>query len=482
MSKLSFIVPVYKPKLDILSKCVKSIIEQSLKDWEIIFVLDGPEVYAKSAIASLMKKVPNHFKVVEIEHGGACNARNEGFKHAKGEIVIFWDCDCVIEPHAAKAWIDIFDNKKEVDFIYSGYKFLGEQGCINAEPFDPWLLRVNNYISTCFPLRREKVVKWNESLKSLQDWDFWLTVVENGGKGKFMNGYAFSTAVPDPDSISGKGCTNDNWLDRLDTVKKLHNIPNRDVCVTSLANQPDGLALAKYIEADYREIPNYKPHRYTSIIQVGFSLNPARVETHCGIFRDKNVRKFIFWQPDDIFEIYNRISFLALSKYAILLNDTVTQFVEDETAREMMVKAGFKVSILPMPMHNDKGLVPQPIEHKFAVDIDPGYSDVFKIIDKSLPDIRLEILDGVKSINDYTGLIHFFGDRTLSNAIKRTELSGRHIISNVKGHGFIDDSTSPDMFIKNLVNKVRELAHTSARVNEDFKAEIDKSRLLEVLK
>src|ERR1035437_2756830 len=175
VSKLSFIVPVYKPKLDILSKCVKSIIEQSLKDWEIIFVLDGPEVYAKSAIASLMKKVPNHFKVVEIEHGGACNARNEGFKHAKGEIVIFWDCDCVIEPHAAKAWIDIFDNKKEVDFIYSGYKFLGEQGCINAEPFDPWLLRVNNYISTCFPLRREKVVKWNESLKSLQDWDFWLT-------------------------------------------------------------------------------------------------------------------------------------------------------------------------------------------------------------------------------------------------------------------------------------------------------------------
>jgi len=479
---LSFILPVYKPKLEIMEKAVKSIISQSLKEWEAIFVLDGENPEAEKSIHRLMKKSANHYKVFTIEHGGACKARNEGFKESKGEYVIFWDSDCVIEPHAAKAWVDIFEDKPEIGFIYSGYKFFDEKGAINAEPFDPWLLRVNNYISTCSPLRRQLVPKWNEELKSLQDWDFWLTVTESGAVGKFMNGYSFSTAAPDNESISGQGCTDEKWLERRDTVKKLHNIPDRDICVSAISNRQDGIALAKYLDADYRDIPNWKPHRYKTIIQVGFSLNPNRVETHCGIFSEPNVKKVIFWTPDDIYEIWNRISFNAMSKYSLLLNNISQQFVEDKAAKDMMEKAGFKVSVLPMPMKNDLEVKNLPVKPRFAVDIDPGYSEIFRVIDKSLPDISLEVLSGSHKINDFTGVVHFFGDKTLSNEMKRAILTGRHVISNVQDPftGFLDDAVEPEKFIKDFVNRIRDVAYkpVNTAAIDYYKRELDKSKLL----
>ena len=39
---ISFIVPIYKPNLEVLEKSIKSLAVQALKDWEAIFVLDGP--------------------------------------------------------------------------------------------------------------------------------------------------------------------------------------------------------------------------------------------------------------------------------------------------------------------------------------------------------------------------------------------------------------------------------------------------------
>lgn len=482
----SFVTPIFKPKLDILEKCVKSLCDQSLKEWEAIFVFDGEDKEAESVVTKVMKKKPNHYKMITIDHGGACKARNEGFKHTKGEIVQFWDCDCIIEPHAAKAWVDIFEREPKIGFIYSSYKFLGERGALHSEPFDPWLLRVNNYISTCFPFRRELFPGWNEDLKSLQDWDFWLKIVEKGAVGKFMQGYAFSTAAPDKDSISGQGCTAEKWLERMDAVKKLHDIPDRQICVSSLANKQDGIALAKYLDADYRDVPNFHPHRYKTIIQVGFSLNPNRVQTHCGIFSDKDVKKVVFWTPDDIHEIWNRMSFNAIRKYSILLNSMSFQFVEDKTAKDMMTQAGFDVEIMPMPLKHEMELVPLPEKPRFAVDISGDYSDFFKIIDKSLPDVQLDVLSGQHSINEYTGLIHFFSDKSLSNSIKRALLTGRHVISNVQDPfaGFIDDNQTPEKFIKEFVNKVREQAQSpinhSAR--KYYQRECDKSRLLEAIK
>lgn len=468
MTRLTFIVPVYEPRLDILAKCVRSLCDQSLKEWSAVFVLDGPNKGAADVIRAEIKKKPNAYKIVEQEHAGAQRARNHGAEYANSDFIVWWDSDCIIEPDTAKTWVDQLDKHQDIAFIYSDYKFLGEKGAIQSEPFDPWTLRVRNYISTCFPVRRQYAAKWNETLKSLHDWDFWLSVVENGGKGKYIPGYAFSTLYPEAKSISGEGCSDANWLSRVDAVKKLHNLPERDVCVSALGKKSEGIWLAKLIDADYQDYPNFKPHRYKTIIQLGFSFLPHAVEAHCGIFNEPDVKKVIFWTCDDITQVWSRLNYTAIKKYRTLLNSmkNLRQYVEDKSAADMMKELGFNVEVRPAPMVVGEA-PPLPEKPKFLVDINPNYGPVMNVLDISLPDVELVNINGVADISGYTGLVHFHPDRTISAGMKRALLAGRSIVSNVQAPfaGYVDDTKALYDFIPDAVEKIRAAAKQNLRLD-----------------
>lgn len=487
MSRLSFIIPVYKTE-HILARCIQSLVAQSLTEWEAIFVLDGPSDDARRIIKREMARVKGKipYKIEEIEHGGACKARNHGFSKSKGEYVIFWDSDCIIEPGASQGWVDEFNADPDVDFIYSGYRFENDQGAINGEEFDPWLLRVRNYISSCFPLRRSLVVPWNESLDSLQDWDFWLSVVEKGGRGRFVPGYAFETETPRPTSISGKGCTPEVWLERVRAVQKLHGIEERKVCVSSLSYKHDAIQLAKSIGADFQDQPNAKPNPYDTFIQIGFSMAPGLADTAVKAFSKKDSKKFLFWTCDNISEMKDKIAFSSIVRFSAVLNETVTQYCEDLAAKRFLDRAGFKVEIMPLPFESKTLPHPMPKKPRFAVDICPEYGHVFVALDKSLPDIELSVLDGASRIEDYTGLIYFFTDHSMSPGIKRTLLAGRHVISNVQSPfaGYVEDDVKPDIFIPEMVDKIRKTAKRgiNAAARDFYIKTLSKDKLMEAIR
>lgn len=461
---LSFIVPTYNPKPEIFDKCVKSLKEQALADWEAIFVLDGPSKVARDTIK---RNRDDRFRIVEIEHSGAQAARNKGGSEARGDLLCFFDCDCILEPGASKMWVEQFDKHPEVGFIYSGYKFCGEQYAIESEPWDPWTLRIRNYISGCFPMRRKFYPGWTPGLKSLQDWDMWLSLVEGAESmgsdisklGMFIRGYAFTTPLPDAGSISGEGCKESVWLERMDAVKKRHSIPDNPVCVSSLAHPHDGKALAKAIGADFLTIANDKPHRYKTIIQVGFSLGKD-VEKHADMFKEKEVKKVLFWTPDNINEMYHSVSFQQIDAMSQLLNDVCKQYCEDKESQRLLSRAGFKAEILPMPI-GPANVMPMPKEKKWAVDASGSYSPIISVVAQSVPDIQLDYIGPATRLSEYCGLIHFFPDRSMSNTIKRAILTGRHIISNVDEPfcNRIDDKGEPEKFVTELVEAIRSKTH-----------------------
>lgn len=485
-SRLTFIIPVFQPDPKILERCIKSLLDQSLTEWDAIFVLDGPNDDAAQAIGKAFKRKANHFRIVQIEHGGACRARNEGFKYAKAPYVVFWDCDSLIEVHAAKAWVEILDKQPGIGFVYSGYKFLDEKGSIASEPFDPWLLRVTNYISTCFPVRREFVGPgWNESLESAQDWDFWLGVTERGGVGKFLQGYAFSTAYPTPKSISGQGCSPEKWLERQDKVKALHGIPQRDICLTSTEAKHDAIALAKVMGADYRDRPNDKPNHYKTIIQVGFSLNP-QVAGMNALAWGTTHKKVLFWTRENVDEIYNSISLHALDEYSSCLNAAALQFVEDKASERIMTRAGFSVKVLPLPLVNNDEIAPFPTRPKFIVDASGQYGNVLSVVKKSLPDMDLEIAQGAQRIEDCTGLVHLYVDRALSGSVKRMLLAGRHVVSNIQSPfaGFLEDKTTDEQFIVAMVERLRSLVKKGPNksAQDYYRKALSVEKVLEAIK
>ena len=80
--KVSIIVPVYKVE-KYLRKCIDSIINQTLKDIEIILVDDGsPDNCGK--ICDEYAAKDTRIKVIHKENGGLSSARNAGMEVAEG--------------------------------------------------------------------------------------------------------------------------------------------------------------------------------------------------------------------------------------------------------------------------------------------------------------------------------------------------------------------------------------------------------------
>lgn len=89
--KISVIVPVYNVEA-YLEKCLESLVNQTLKDIEIIIVNDGSTDGSKKIIDKYAKKYSNVIAITK-ENGGVSEARNLGLEKATGEYIGFIDSD-----------------------------------------------------------------------------------------------------------------------------------------------------------------------------------------------------------------------------------------------------------------------------------------------------------------------------------------------------------------------------------------------------
>ena len=93
MSKpcVSVIVPIYNVE-KYLDRCLKSIINQTLKNIEIILVDDeSPDLCPQKCDEAA--KYDNRIKVIHKKNGGLGFARNSGLEIATGKYVYFVDSD-----------------------------------------------------------------------------------------------------------------------------------------------------------------------------------------------------------------------------------------------------------------------------------------------------------------------------------------------------------------------------------------------------
>jgi len=92
---ISIIVPVYN-KEKYLRKCIESVMNQTLKDIEIICVNDG-STDKSSVILEEYAACDNRISIVSQENRGLGAARNVGIKTAKGEYIGFVDSDDFVD-------------------------------------------------------------------------------------------------------------------------------------------------------------------------------------------------------------------------------------------------------------------------------------------------------------------------------------------------------------------------------------------------
>lgn len=94
--KVSIIIPVYNVE-KYIDKCLHCLVNQTLKNIEIIIVNDGSPDNSQIIIDKYVEKYPNKIKSFIKENGGQGSARNFGLTKATGEYIGYVDSDDYIE-------------------------------------------------------------------------------------------------------------------------------------------------------------------------------------------------------------------------------------------------------------------------------------------------------------------------------------------------------------------------------------------------
>jgi glycosyltransferase involved in cell wall biosynthesis len=162
LPKISVIIPVYNSER-FLKKCIESIVNQSLRDIEIIFINDGSSDNSEKIIkeyACTDKRIKYKYQT----NSGPGAARNNGITDARGEYLAFIDADDWIDK-------DLYETMyhRAIDFgediVFCDYIMESEKGkYISSRP----LHKFKN-------LSKEKLIKCQ--LTGLLPWGAWHKII-----------------------------------------------------------------------------------------------------------------------------------------------------------------------------------------------------------------------------------------------------------------------------------------------------------------
>lgn len=125
VEKISVIIPVYNVE-KYIDKCVKSVLNQSYKEIEIVLVNDGSTDSCLDLCEQYSKK-DSRIIVVNKANGGLSSARNAGIDVATGEYIVFIDADdFVCSDYIEKLYNAIKLTKS--DMAVCGIEIVDEQG------------------------------------------------------------------------------------------------------------------------------------------------------------------------------------------------------------------------------------------------------------------------------------------------------------------------------------------------------------------
>ncbi|MBQ3690736.1 MAG: glycosyltransferase family 2 protein [Bacteroidales bacterium] len=185
MNKISIIVPCYN-QAQYLSETLESVISQTYQDWECLIVDDGSPDNTKEVAEEFCKK-DNRFIYLYKENGGISSARNFGIQHSSGDYILPLDSDDIIDRTFLEKTLQVLVSDSEIKVVYTRVM---QFGLINQElklPICTLERMMGRNCIVCTALYRkgdyEKTIGYNENMAlGLEDWDFWLSMLEQGGK------------------------------------------------------------------------------------------------------------------------------------------------------------------------------------------------------------------------------------------------------------------------------------------------------------
>lgn len=173
---VSVIIPTFQHGRTIRA-CIQSLLNQTLLPKEIIVIDDGSTDHT----CDIVERFGSHVQYRYQKNHGAPIARNVGAAQAHGTFLLFCDADVIAYPQMLSRMREALRIHPHVSYAYSAFRWGWKR--FPAKPFDATLLRSQNFINTNSLIRKQDFSGFDPSLRRFQDWDLWLTLLEQGHEG-----------------------------------------------------------------------------------------------------------------------------------------------------------------------------------------------------------------------------------------------------------------------------------------------------------
>jgi glycosyltransferase involved in cell wall biosynthesis len=187
---ISVIIPTHN-RASLLNRTIKSVLNQTFHDFELIIVDDGSTDNTKELINEFKKNDPRVQYIWQENSGRPSETRNTGIKNSKGKYITFLDSDDEILPEKLEKQIKKFNSvSKNVGLIYCGLQYIPENKNKQSKVIIPKLkgnlfkeLLKGSFIGGITPLIKKECFQksglFDTSLPSGEDWDMWIRISKN---------------------------------------------------------------------------------------------------------------------------------------------------------------------------------------------------------------------------------------------------------------------------------------------------------------
>ncbi len=347
--KVSVIIPVYNVE-EYLYDCINSLIDQTLKDIEIICINDK-STDSSGEILEYFAKKDNRIKILENEENlGQGESRNRGLKHSTGEYIQFLDSDDWLDKDCLET---LYNKAKEHDadlimfklinydqdtgkFFKTGYysmdymeKFYEKE--LNQEIMHDYVFRVPN--SPCNKLYKTSLIKENnfEFPKGLihEDNPFYFNMVLTAKKILITDKYFYNRRIR---SNSTTTTINNRLIDMLEIA---------DIVLTFFLDN-------NY----YQDYKKYLLNYLINVMKSKFYLIPFEFKDEYYSKMKKQISRYInaYGMKNDFDEVLSAPNKKFLN---MVLNSDNLEIFDKNIQMKKGLKSDYKISVI-IPVYNAK--------------------------------------------------------------------------------------------------------------------------------
>lgn len=183
MEKVSVIMPCYNDG-NYIEEAVQSVFNQTYENIELIIIDDGSTDEKTKQILSVLED-DARIKLLHTQRRGPAGARNIGIEYAQGTYIMPLDSDDRIVPSYIEKAVSILSNNPQIGVVYCYANLFGEKnGRWDLPEYRLERMLVKNIVFVSALFRKKDWIEaggFSEQFKyGLEDYDFWLSILELG--------------------------------------------------------------------------------------------------------------------------------------------------------------------------------------------------------------------------------------------------------------------------------------------------------------